>query len=87
MGDVLADFVQYADEDWDAEGALPITADTLKMARAFVAAFPKFANGDIAPGADGSIGFELILNEEFGLWLDIGPANKISGLITKRKQP
>lgn len=78
--------VDYSAPDWDGDGAQPITPVTLEMARAVVRVLPRLADGDIAPGADGSIGFELKLDDRFGLWLDIGPANRITGHITENRK-
>lgn len=49
----------YADEDWDGLGARSITADVLIAARKLSSRLPaQFSAPHIAPGADGSIGFE-----------------------------
>jgi hypothetical protein len=55
-------FDQYAEADWDGAGARPVTADTLASARrvyTFLEPYlRKLKAPNLAPGADGTIGFE-----------------------------
>src|SRR2546429_568723 len=52
-------FSEYAIRDWDGDGAEPITSETLDFARRVHSALPRALRpADIAPGGDGTIGFE-----------------------------
>jgi hypothetical protein len=55
-------FDQYAEADWDGAGARPITAETLAAARRVYTFIEphlrKLKAPNLAPGADGTIGFE-----------------------------
>lgn len=72
----LADYEEYAVDNWDGYDALPITAETLNAARSILKLLPKtFGDAACSPGADGSIVFEWL--KEYGpfrkLFIDIGP--------------
>lgn len=56
MTDQLAGFESYAVANWDGYEAEPIMPRTLAAARQFLSALSR--SPDVAPGADGSIGFE-----------------------------
>jgi hypothetical protein len=83
----FADFSNYGKANWDGEGALPITPITVFAARIILVMLPtKFGNPHIAPGADGTIGFEWI--QKAGtfvkLYIDIGPGFYWSAYWRKR---
>jgi hypothetical protein len=73
----LAGYEAYSVENWDGYDASPITPETLAAARAILKALPKKAFGEpeCSPGADGSIGFEWIMDRGpvRKLFIDIGP--------------
>jgi hypothetical protein len=57
--DEFSEYVDYAVPDWDGYGANPITTETVAAARALKRLFiSEVPPADIAPGADGTIGFE-----------------------------
>ena len=57
--DSFTEFEAYNTQNWDGEGAEPITTETVEAARRFNAFLPReLRPADIAPGADGTIGFE-----------------------------
>lgn len=60
--------------DWDGDGAVPISDDSLKSAKDFVFGILKagYDLPDIAPSADGSIGMEW-WNGEACVFADVGP--------------
>lgn len=66
---------EYSTPNWDGYGASPISAQTLLAARNIRACFPgDFAHPHIAPGADGSVGFEWITGGPVRkIFLDVGP--------------
>ena len=69
---------KYSMQNWDGYNADPINQATIDAAELILANLPSaFGSPDIAPGADGSIGFEWII--EAGplrkLYIDIGPGN------------
>lgn len=74
-------FESYDIDDWDGYGAKPITSDTVKAARAFKRLFDQETpQPDIAPGADGTIGFEWrfgIPNGEHRILIDVGPGGRV----------
>jgi hypothetical protein len=75
--DRFSDYELYDVDDWDGYGALPISRETVESARRFSLQIPRrFDYGDIAPGSDGTIGFEWRfgsgLNLSFVL-IDVGP--------------
>jgi hypothetical protein len=74
--DPLADFYAYGQPNWDGYGASPITPSTINATRIMLRMLPRtFGNPHIAPGADGSIGFEWLLKTGplVKLFIDIGP--------------
>lgn len=60
--------------NWDGDGAVPISDDSLKSAKDFVLGILKagYELPDIAPSADGSIGMEW-WNGEACVFADVGP--------------
>jgi hypothetical protein len=57
--DLFTEFEVYDVPNWDGEDAEPITRETVEAARQFNQFLPReLSPPDIAPGADGTIGFE-----------------------------
>jgi hypothetical protein len=82
MSDRFTDYEFYDVDDWDGYGALPISRETVESARQFFLQIPRrFDYVDIAPGADGTIGFEWRFgtgnNRSFVL-IDVGPGDVLS---------
>jgi hypothetical protein len=80
--DRFTDYELYDVDDWDGYGALPISRETVENARRFFLQIPRrFDYVDIAPGSDGTIGFEWRfgtgLNLSFVL-IDVGPGDLVS---------
>ena len=79
--DEFSSFESYDINDWDGYGAKPITADTVKAARSFRHLFDQdIPPADIAPGADGTIGFEWRLGAPDKLTrilIDVGPGGRV----------
>jgi hypothetical protein len=75
--DPLASYEKYANANWDAEGAEPITSATLLYARLIMGVLPTtLGQPDVAPAADGSIALEWVPEQHHKLdrlFLDIGP--------------
>jgi hypothetical protein len=79
--DEFAELESYDFADWDLNGAEPITAETLRIAREFRDRLPlDWPRPDIAPASDGTIGLEWrILGDsivEFA-YVDVGPGDTI----------
>lgn len=73
----LAEFVAYDMEDWDCEGAEPITKATRELASGVLSAIPvSFPPPDVAPSADGSICMEWNVGNA-KVWVDVGPGKKV----------
>ncbi|MGY2906569.1 hypothetical protein [Bradyrhizobium sp. URHC0002] len=76
--DEFSSFESYDIDDWDGYGAKPITADTVKAARAFRRLFDQETpQPDIAPGADGTIGFEWQMSDQTRVLIDVGPGGRV----------
>src|SRR6266853_4802012 len=78
--DKFSEFELYDVPNWDGYNANPITAVTVSTARQFQSLLDRShaAHAEIAPGGDGTIGFEW----QFGAVLvcvDIGPGNVVKG--------
>jgi hypothetical protein len=57
--DSFTEFEDYSTPNWDGAGAQPISKETIEAARRINAFLPReWRPADIAPGADGTIGFE-----------------------------
>jgi hypothetical protein len=81
--DELAEFELYDISNWDGYGAMPIVRATIQAARSLRRLLPSnLPSPDIAPGADGTIGFEWRLgsvpNQTLVL-IDVGPGDVITG--------
>lgn len=79
--DAFSEYETYNCPDWDGYGAQPISQQTVRAARSFSYLLPiSGQRPDVAPGADGTIGFEWRFgareNREFIL-IDVGPANRV----------
>jgi hypothetical protein len=83
--DEFDEYETYDLPDWDGYGAEPIARETVQAARGFKRLLPMDApQPDIAPGGDGTIGFEWRLGAPADMCLilvDVGPGN----LITARR--
>ncbi len=82
IADRFTEYELYDVDDWDGYGALPISRETVESARRFFLQIPRrFDYVDIAPGSDGTIGFEWRfgtgLNRSFVL-IDVGPGEILS---------
>ena len=85
MTDFLPEYEGYDTRDWDGYDADPITPATLACARVLAAMLADLpVQVDPAPGADGTIGFEIRWPDGGKLWLDVGPGEKIEGYIPQR---
>lgn len=75
--DELTPFESYNIDDWDGYGAKPIALETVAAARAFMRLFGReIPQPDIAPGADGTVGFEWRLG--LGrVMVDVGPGGRV----------
>jgi len=79
--DRFTEFETYHTPNWDGDDAEPITSDTLAAARRFNQRLPReLPPADIAPGADGTIGFEWREGppetREFVI-VEIGPGDRV----------
>lgn len=69
----IAGYEAYDCENWDGYGAKPITPETLALARRLLELMPDTAGWPhIAPGGDGSIGFEWSLDRRV-VCFDVNP--------------
>jgi hypothetical protein len=69
-------YAVYERADWDGYGAEPISKETVRAARKILTLLPKhFPNPDIAPGADGGVGFEWVFQNSSirKIFIDVGP--------------
>lgn len=77
--DRFTDYELYDVDDWDGYGALPISRETVENARRFFLQIPlQFDYVDIAPGSDGTIGFEWRLVTGSFVLIDVGPGEGLS---------
>lgn len=77
--DPFKGYEKFAQADWDGDGAEPISHATVTWSKMMLAILPSnLGKPDIAPGADGKIGFEWIRDkgELDRLFLDIGPGSQ-----------
>src|SRR5262249_19830768 len=83
--DRFSEFKAYDVPDWDGYGAEPISAETITAARSLFHALPVEAlSPDIAPAADGTIGFEWVVGDEGDrrlVFVDVGPNERFSARI------
>jgi hypothetical protein len=78
VDDSFDGYDNYEVADWDGYGAEAITRETVRAAREMLGFIPKnFPEPEIAPGADGSIGFEWIPGDSSirKLFIDVGPGS------------
>src|SRR5215813_11462595 len=73
--DPFSDWDEYKTADWDGFGALAISDETIAAAREFYTMLPVLTDVEIAPGPDGTIGFEWIFESGLlrKLFVDVGP--------------
>lgn len=80
--DEFSEYEAYNFHDWDAAGAEPISAETLRAARQLRKLLPRSAaNPDIAAGEDGSIAFEWrsgIGPDRTITYVEVGPGSLVS---------
>jgi hypothetical protein len=78
--DRFSEYEAYEVDDWDGYGAEPIHAATVAWARSFFNMLPRgHLIPDVAPGADGTIGFEWAINqgnERQFIYVDVGPTER-----------
>jgi hypothetical protein len=83
LNDEFSEYELYDTEDWDGYGAEPITKATVDAARAFKRLLPMDIDPpDIAPGGDGTIGFEWRRGSQDSrvhILVDIGPGDVVRG--------
>ena len=74
--DPFEGYESFETANWDGYDAQPITKETVQAARRLLGLIPRhFPEPDIAPGSDGGIGFEWVLENSSicKLFIDIGP--------------
>lgn len=83
--DEFTEFESYDIPDWDGYGAQPIQTETVEAARAIWRLLPMGApRADIAPGGDGTIGFEWRTRTPTGFSrhvIIVGPDDKVMGML------
>jgi hypothetical protein len=82
-GNIFAD-LEALHRGWDGEGAEPISPDTLSCARRLSALLPRsFPPPHVAPAADGTIGFEWVLEDAIvrKVFIDVGPGTRLSAYV------
>lgn len=82
VADPLAGYERYAEADWDCYGAEPISAETVAAARQLLKKLPDtLGQPHIAPGSDGTVGFEWVRADGpfRKLYIDVGPGKVWSG--------
>jgi hypothetical protein len=81
QSDQFSEYELYDISDWDSYDAAPITAETVNVARRFYNSLPRSAGKpDIAPGNDGTIGFEWRSgppSDRTIIFIEVGPGNVI----------
>ncbi len=81
FADEFSDYEQYIVPGWDGYDAVPISKTTVSAARIFSNLLPRdVPRPDIAPGADGTIGFEWRLgtpDSRSYIQVDVGPGDLI----------
>jgi hypothetical protein len=79
--DRFTEYEAYSVDDWDGYGAQPILSTTVALARSFFDRLPRgHLDPDVAPGGDGSIGFEWVIHcgrEQQMLYVDVRPGEDI----------
>lgn len=74
--DPFEGYENFESPNWDGYDAQPVTKETVQAARRLLGLIPRdFPDPDIAPGSDGGIGFEWVLENSSirKLFIDIGP--------------
>jgi hypothetical protein len=79
--EIFSDYDAYSVGGWDGFEADPISRDTVFAARSFYRLLPMgHVRADIAPGADGTIGFEWRIGSRDNrtmILVDVGPADRV----------
>jgi len=79
--DEFVEFESYMIEDWDGYGAKALSRETIDTAREVFRRISQFAPPDVAPAADGTIGFEWRVRTERRsktVLVEIGPESQIT---------
>lgn len=78
MADMFSEYEEYTEPNWDGYGAAPISLLTVQAAREYAATLSpeELVTVDIAPGGDGSIGFEWRTDSSIRM-VDVGPDGRI----------
>jgi len=80
--DEFSEFDEYNFRDWDGYDADPITPETVSAARALKRMFlSDVLTPDIAPGADGTIGFEWRTgspDRTDRIFIEVGPGDRLN---------
>jgi hypothetical protein len=83
--DLFAEYEAYNVPGWDGYDAEPVTNETVDTARRFRRLLPRALRApDIAPGADGTIGFEWRhgpRNHYKLIFVEIGPGDRVAARI------
>lgn len=83
--DEFKEYELYCVPDWDGYDAEPISLETVDAARGFKRLLPMLVQApDIAPGPDGTIGFEWRFKPSTGrryVFVDVGPGDRISARV------
>lgn len=87
MTDAIAKIESFASlgQNWDSYGAQPLAPETIAHAKLLAQMLRDVpAELNPAPGADGTIGFEICWPDGRELWIDVGPGEAMSAYIPKR---
>ena len=88
VDDRFTEYESYSAPNWDGYGADPISLDTVRAARAFYHLLsPSNERPDIAPGADGTIGFEWRYgapDRQKYILIDVGPGDLVTARVVQR---
>lgn len=77
--EVYALLKQYGVEDWDGEGALPISADTVALAQKLVDCFPDYIDRpDVSASPHGEVDFDWAVSKDVMLSLAVCPSGEIA---------
>jgi hypothetical protein len=87
VDDRFTEYESYGAPDWDGYGADPISIDTVRAARAFYHLLSlNNDQPDIAPGADGTIGFEWRYGppgRQKYIVIDVGPGDVVTARVVQ----
>ncbi len=67
------------EENWDGEGALALTPNTVAIAQKLIDEFPGYVdNPDVAATPHGEIDFDWVIGQDTMLTVSVGPSNQIA---------